>query len=385
MESGHIFKDRRKLLPGYVPEKLVNREDETRELVRLFRPTLERGSSQRASIQGVRGTGKTAVARRFGTEIERAAEKRNVRLKCLPIDCREHRTEFQIARDAALRLNLNVPRLGFSAHEYLQKISGGLKDGGAHLVIILDWLDFYVRRSGPDLLYKLTRDAEGTNGQNRLSVIGTTRSSDFTDMLDDATRSTFMHNCIRLDKYSPGDLRKILENRAGSAFRPGAVGEESLELISRTEPWVDGAGFAIEWLRASGEIAERKGDDKVRPDHVLEAKGELHPRPSNSTLRALPRHELVILLGLARKLDEGRCGLVRTGDLKKGYAEICEELGEEKRSRSSLYRSIDDLSRMGILKVEPTGGGWEGNTLRIGLPDGSASHLKSEIEKLLRS
>jgi len=54
LRSGTIFKDRSRLLPSYVPERLVGREDEFRELVRLFRPVLEAGRASRPDPRGRR-------------------------------------------------------------------------------------------------------------------------------------------------------------------------------------------------------------------------------------------------------------------------------------------------------------------------------------------
>src|SRR5207249_1790259 len=75
------------------PQRLPYRENQFRFLAELFRSVVNKPgtTSPRAMITGDIGTGKTALTRRFGTDISRTARSLKVNLQYQHINCREYR------------------------------------------------------------------------------------------------------------------------------------------------------------------------------------------------------------------------------------------------------------------------------------------------------
>src|SRR5207245_2991680 len=68
----------------YTPQRLPYRENQFRFLAELFRSVVNKPgtTSPRVLITGDIGTGKTALTRRFGTDISRTAKALKINLNC---------------------------------------------------------------------------------------------------------------------------------------------------------------------------------------------------------------------------------------------------------------------------------------------------------------
>lgn len=381
---GDIFRDRCKVSPGYVPRELVNREGEFRKLVRLFEPLFEKGVSQRVLICGEGGTGKTALGRRFARELRDVSSKRDIDLRCVYVDPRKWRTEPGIAFKVAKANDISVPRRGYSAAEYLRAMKNRLEEDDRRLLIIFDWIDFHVKEEGSDFLYSLTRLWENSDKPNRVSLIGISRDPNFPEILDKTTRSTFLHNGIRLDHYTCSEVRQILRDRVKEAFKAGVVGEEALDLIANNARVQDGAGFAMEWLGQAGMVAVEEDDKEVGPGHVLEAKSRVHAQVPTEHLMVLDRQELLLLLAYARKERNISGRHVLTGELREEYEEVCEKYGDRPRKYTRFWEFIGELSNLGVIKTEPSKEGSRGNSRKISIPGVCSRALESALERSLK-
>lgn len=383
MAKETVFEDQSKLSPDYVPEELVHRDEEFRKLTQFFKPVLEDEASQRVLITGSVGVGKTALVSRFGQELESAAKKRDLDLTYAHINCRKQGTPQMVLHELAGKFPLSVPRRGFAPQEIMAHIVDYLEKKNAYLTMTLDELDYFIRQNGPDLLYSLTRAAEESEAPNRLSIIATSFSSDFLDAVDEATRSTFMHNQIELDSYNEDQLFDILKQRVGVAFKPDKVKEDALELISSISARRGDARFALELLWYAGRIASKGEIVKVSPNHVRKAKSEIHPEIRRDVLLDLEEHELLFLLALSRRLKISDKAFVLTGDVEEAYKVVCEEWDEEPRKHTQFWSYIKSAEDLGIVDTEPSSGGHRGRSQKISISDAPPEMMEKEIEKIL--
>lgn len=383
MARESIFEDQSKLFPDYVPDELVHREEEFRELIRFFKPFLEDRASQRVLITGSVGVGKTALAHRFGEELDSAAKKRGLDLTYAHINCRKQGTPQMVLHKLAGNFPLTVPRRGFAPQELMEHIVEYLEKKDSYLTVTLDELDYFVRQNGPDLLYSLTRAAEESGAPNRLSIVATAHSSDFLDSVDDATRSTFMHNLVELDAYTAEQLFDILDQRVKLAFEPDVVMNETLELISDISARRGDARFALELLWYAGKIASQGEVEEVSPNHARKAKAEIHPGIRKELLSDLSKHEILTLLALSRRLKISDSAYVLTGDVKEAYEVVCEEQEEEPRGHTQFLSYIDRMGNLGLIDAEPSRGGHRGKSQKISISDAPPEMMEDEIEKLL--
>jgi len=205
MRRPTVFKDESALFPDYVPTNLVHREPQLKSLGRIFRVTFESPGtvSQKVTLVGDVGVGKTAVAKRFGSTVESLAKERGLNLKYVHVNCYKDRTLFLVVRKVAQQLIPGLPERGFSAQELFGTIWDTLEGENAHLLLALDEIDFLVANEKDAPLYFLTRVADEYIGKpQRLSLILITRNLDFVSDLDRSVQSTLLHNIVRFERYT---------------------------------------------------------------------------------------------------------------------------------------------------------------------------------------
>jgi len=346
--SKSVFKDRSKLGPAYLPNNLVNREDEFRSLARLFRPVLESEVSQRVLLYGSQGSGKTAITKTFGTAVESAAAKRQIRMKFVYVDCREWQTLFQVAWKISESLGVGIPQRGYSIHHCFRKIREVLSRQDARLILALDWLGFQVRRYACDLAYLLTRQWDGEGG-NRISLIAATREPKLFELFDAPTKSTFMHNRIELRAYSKSQLKAILLDRASAGFARGAVSEEVVDYVSDIASAKGDAGLAIRLLRKAGDVADDEKAEKVSLDHVEKAKLMIHPYVWEEEIEALCGHKRLLFIALTKRLECSNQSFVLTGELVEEYVKLCTLSNIQPLGRKYIWNIVKEMSQLGLV------------------------------------
>ncbi|MFH1821085.1 MAG: ORC1-type DNA replication protein [Methanobacteriota archaeon] len=385
MERETVFRDASKLMPEYVPKVLVHRDDEFRQLTRFFKPVLECRSSQRVLITGSVGVGKTVLARRFAVELERAANGRKLNLTYLHINCRKNKTLYSVIAKILQHFNPKWPYHGLGPEKLLNDVVTYLNTHDAYLTITLDELDFFVQLNGPNLIYSLSRTAEESGGPNRISLIAIAHDKSFLRSIDSATQSTFMHNVLSLDRYSVTQLKDILSQRVGEAFKVGAVEEDTIELIADiASRWGD-ARFALELLWRAGLTADGEGKGTVTPEHARKAKANVYPEIKKEVMRELQLHEMLALLAVVRKLVLSERAYALTGDVEKTYRVVCEEYGEEPRKHTQFWEYLQRVSALGLVDIKPSGPGQRGQSLRISVQEAPAEWLEKEMVRLLES
>ena len=131
-------------------------------------------------------------------------------------------------------------------------------DGRATLmIVVLDEIDFLVKKHGDELLYRLTRANEELSS-SKISVIGITNDLKFVDNLDPRVRSSLGEVELVFPPYNASQLEDILNDRARIAFRPGVIRSGVISLCAALAAREHGdARRALDLLRVAGEIAER--------------------------------------------------------------------------------------------------------------------------------
>src|SRR2546426_528893 len=209
-----IFKDEQPLSLEYTPQRLPYRENQFRFLAELFRSVVNKPgtTSPRAMITGDIGTGKTALTRRFGTDISRTARTLKVNLQYQHINCREYRGSlFMILKRIVQSLSPQFPQRGFSSDELLHALLDQLEEKNLYMILTLDEAEALIAAEGSTSLYNLTRIQEERPGrQARLSLIVILRETKKLEELDKSTQSTLQRNIIRLEHYSSPQLEQIL-------------------------------------------------------------------------------------------------------------------------------------------------------------------------------
>jgi len=385
-----VFKDETKLDISYVPHKLLHRDKETRLLAEFFNFTLQSPwkMTQRVLLVGDVGTGKTALAQRFGQDIVQEARLRGVNLNYIHVNCRQYRGSlFLILHHIVSFFHPNFPKRGFSAEELLNILLQVLDEQNAYVILTLDEFESIVDHEGSEAVYKITRLQETrVNKPQRMSIICVLKNLRTVDSLDASTRSTLQSNVIRLERYAQEQLLDIVSDRVQLAFKPLTVPEDTISLIAELASSEGGnARFAIELLWRAGKYADAEELEIVTPECVRKAVSSVYVVARKSDLAVLSLHEKLFLLGIARFFKENDRAYASLREVEQTYTIICEEFNVQPYTHTQLWKYLQNLSALGIVKKTVSATEQRGRSTLICLPRIPASELEKKLNTLLKN
>ncbi|MGQ9760061.1 MAG: ORC1-type DNA replication protein [Candidatus Methanomethylicaceae archaeon] len=376
-----VFNDESSLFPDHVPTNLVHREQQLKSLGRIFRVVFESPGavSQKVTLVGDVGVGKTAVAKRFGSTVESLAKEKGINLKYVHVNCYKDRTLFLVVRKVAQHLIPGLPDRGFSAQELFGTVLEMLGSENSHLILTLDEIDFLVGSEKNAPLYFLSRITdEYINKPQRLSLILITRNLEFLSEIDRSVQSTLLHNVIRFERYTSDQLCDIIRMRSSESIKEGAISEEVLYMIAEIAGASGDARYALELLWRAGKYADAEGAEKILPEHVRRAQSDVLQFPIHIIME-LPLHERLFLLSVARALKKSKSAYVTMGEVESTYRVVCETKGIEPRRHTQFWEYLQNLKNLGVLQAKISGSGFKGKTTLIGLMNLPAETLESAL------
>ncbi len=379
-----LIKNPRVLDLKYIPKKLLHREEEQKMLIQYFKPVIEKPGeySQRVSIIGAIGTGKTAIALKFGEMIKVYSTQKNLNLEYVHVNCRRARSAFLTLLEIVRKFNPHIPVRGFSPEEILNMLTEILNRKKLYLIVTLDEIDFVIRKDGPNLLYDLTRLTDDElDMKERVSIITIVRDFAFRTMLDESTLSTLRQNTIFLKAYNEDQLSDIISDRVGEAFYEDSVSNDAISLIADIASKNGDARFAIELLERAGMYADHRQSLKVLPEHVRHANASIHPVIRQEIIKDLTTQQKLTLLAIAAKLRTTQKAYLTMGELEETYKGLCEEFNLPIRSHTQVWEYIQYLQNCDVITTRLSSKGQRGQTTLISLPDVSAEIIETTIRE----
>jgi cell division control protein 6 len=373
-----IFANREVLHPDYVPDTLPHRE---REIARLAEILIVSAKGERPSnvfLYGLTGTGKTAVAKYVVKKLVEKASTYGVDLNYAYVNTRKFDTAYKVLASIASSLGLRVPHTGLAVSEVYRRYLSALDSWGGLHIVILDEVDFFVKKNGDDLLYKLLRVNEDLT-KARVSIIGITNDLNFVENLDPRVRSSLGEEEIVFQPYDADQLFTILKQRAELAFKPGVVDDSVISYCAALAAREHGdARRALDLLRVSGEIAEREGAEKLTVEHVRKASIELEENRVYQSIVSLPLHQKLVLKTILEETSAR--GQTSTGEVYAKYVERTKKYSLEPLTMRRVSDIISQLDMMGLILAEVVNRGRYGVTKVVKI----RGDLKPIIEKALR-
>jgi len=360
--TSRIFKNRDVLRPDYIPDFLPHREEQIRKLTEILAPLLHGERPSNVFIYGLTGTGKTAVVKFVLKKIKEYSDSKGIKTFTYAyINCRHEDTTYRVLAKIAESLGLKVPFTGLSTAEVYARVKRAVETLNKILVVVLDEIDFLVKKVGDDLLYRLTRVNDELS-KGKVTVIGITNDVRFMDRLDARVKSSLGEVEILFPPYDAIQLTDILKERAAKAFQPGVVDEAVIQYCASIAAKEHGdARRALDLLRVAGEITEREGSNKVTIEHVKKAREEIEKDMVMEVIRTLPYHGKLVLLTVA--LRGGKIGT--TGELYLRYRELARKLGSEPVTQRRVSDIINELEMLGIINAKLINRGRYGKTREI--------------------
>lgn len=375
-----IFMDKDKLSSSYIPDKLPHREAQLKTLLDLFDLGSVREIVYPKCVQviGPTGSGKTSSCIKLGKLLEQRALSRGLNFKSIYVNLRlEGSSRFMAFKSMVEKVAFEAVSRSLSPDEVLKQFVETLKARKLIALIIMDEVDFHVRRSKETVIYDLTRLHELTFSEstNVLGVIFIARDLDWVKLLDPAERSTLGNIRILFPPYSKNQVLDILEYRASEALVQGAVSREVLDFISNiaVQPPRNGdVRFALDLLFYSGVLAEEQGYNCITVDHVRSVYGRTVESISLSDFEELSLEEKLVLSSAARALSATAAPYVDLSDVENQMAAMVGEL--KVKIDLQVERTIKKLHDKGFLELSGK---------RVGILIGPLSKLIAIMEDLI--
>jgi len=359
-----IFTNKEVLRPSYTPDYLPHRKEQVTNLATILVSALRGETPSNILIYGKTGTGKTAVVKYVGKELEETGEKKGAPCSVLYINCEVIDTQYRVLAYLARHFDKDVPHTGWPTDQVYSEFKNAIDARAQTIIIILDEVDKLVKKGGDDTLYNLSRiNADLRN--TRVSVVGISNDLKFTELLDPRARSSLGEEEIIFPPYDADQLRDILEQRARMAFKPNALESPVIPLCAAFAAQEHGdARRALDLLRVSGELAERAQIDIVKEEHVRAAQNKIELDRVVEVVRTLPTQSKLILYAMVSLYKKGAKDLT-TGEVYNLYKRLCRQIDMGILTQRRVTDIISELDMLGIVNAVVVSKGRYGRTKEI--------------------
>ena len=371
LENESIFKDKEVLRHSYTPDVLVHRDKQTEELATILVSALRGETPSNILIYGKTGTGKTAVTRYVGKELETMSEKMGVKCSVIYVNCEVIDTQYRLLANLARHFGEDIPMTGWPTDQVFQKFKEALDTKEQVLIVILDEIDKLVKK-GDDVLYNLSR-INSSLKQARVSIIGVSNDLKFTDFLDPRVKSSLGEEEIIYPPYDADQIRDILYQRSEMAYNEGVLDGSVIPLCAAFAAQEHGdARRALDLLRVSGEIAERREEKIVTEIHVHVAQDKIEVDRVVEVIRTLPTQSKLVLfsvitLNISIQNQNLTSQSITTGEVYNIYRKLCKVIDMDVLTQRRVTDLMSELDMLGIINAVVVSKGRYGRTKEISL------------------
>lgn len=365
--SHSIFKDKIPLDHRWLPDKLVHREEQIRQIAKNWIDVLNGVTPSNVTLYGKTGTGKTATSKFAREQLMDIAHKKNVFVRVEYIRCTDYTTEYQVIAQLCNELGRNVPNRGWTKGEVVNTFRDIFKTNAfgkkMHLIVILDEIDILLDKDGDGILYTLTR----TDG---VSVLCISNYLDFKNLIKSRVTSSFKDKEIVFPPYGADQLSDILNERAKLSFNDDVLDGDVIPLCSAMAAKEEGdARYALDLLKNAGELAFDEDSKKVTSEHVKKAKDEIEHNKVIEIISTLPLQQQRVLesiLNLTKQNEE-----ITSGKLYEAYTDLYKKDAVTYRR---IFDFINELELLGIIST---------NTISRGRGKGRTNIIKLQCDETL--
>ncbi len=375
-----IYNKRDVLYALVPPSGFLHRTQQKNELIMELAPILMGSAVTGVFVYGNPGTGKTGLILDLMEELEQEAKNNDVTLKTAYVNCSENRTETVILLEVLNQLNANkeYPKMGWNRAKVIKEVTDILNETEEQVLIVLDEVDYVLKESGDDILYRLSRINK--NIKSKVSSLVISNDVRVSDYVKPRTQSAFGRVKVIFEPYAAEELYDIINDRVKFAFKTGVVGESILRKISEIESQRDGdARKAMELLDACAKIAIAKKRDKITLDLVDQADSNLERDHMLNLITSITQQQKLVYLSILKNQKK----IIGGTDVFKLYLETCESYNIKPLSERRVRSFVVNLNDLGLIHSEV---GWlsdlKKKTRKIEVTLDSA--LRNKAVKLLR-
>lgn len=332
------------------PTGLLHRTEQKNELVMELAPILMNSAVSCIFVYGNPGTGKTSLIMELGEKLNDEAKKNDINFNRVYVNCSENRTETTILIDLLSQLNpyKEYPRLGWNRAKAIEEFTKELNKKEENVLIVLDEVDYALKESGDDILYRLSRVNE-QNFKTKVSTIIISNNLKVADYIKPRTQSAFGRVKVIFTPYNAEDLADILRDRVKLALKQNVCSDAVLEKIAEIEAGRGGdARRALELLDSCAKITMAKNLSKITLDVVSEADANLENNSILNTVASLTKHQKILYLTMLKNSKKVMIG----GDVFKEYLEMCKQYNTEPLTERMIRSFLVNFTEVGLIKSE---------------------------------
>ena len=382
-----VFFDKKALQSNYIPKTILHREEQTKQIANILAPTLKEEKPSNIFIYGKTGTGKTLTVNYTTQKLFEVAEKENIPLRILYINCKLKRstdTEYRLIAQLARELGKAIPPTGLPTEEVYRAFFKVLNKQKQNYILVLDEIDQLIKKTGDNALYNLTRINESTESQ--ISIIGISNDIMFVDNLDPRVKSSLSEEEIVFPPYNAFQIQSILKQRAEIVFNKDVLEMGVIEKCAAYAARDHGdARRALELLRVAGEVADRKNFKKIIIEHIDEAEEKIDRDRLIDMVTTQPKQYQLVLYSILT-LRPGKNNSIFTGEVYEIYKSLCKKTNTSILTQRRISDIISEFDMLGLLNAKVISKGRYGRTRDISLeiPETTLPRIKSILEESIR-
>jgi len=326
-----VFRNEDAFNPEFLPEEVIGREAEVREMAFNLKPAGEKRRPTSMVLYGPPGTGKTCCTRHVLKELTEYTQ----RAEPIYINCWRHSTRTAVLSVILEKFDAIMPRRGISSEELLQRTVELVRKSGKIPIVVLDEADALIDEEESGIFYDLLR--MGETEKLNVGVIAITNREDMLSLLDRRIRSSLMQAEVEFKRYAPGELKDILRDRAKVGLVPGSWDEEALGVCAAFAGKNGGdarIGITLLWL--AGRRAEA-GSGHITVKEVEESKNKVLQEIKEKREELLDEEDRA-LMGFIKKK-----GRATSGEIYSVFKGVSER---------SVREHLGKLGSMGLLETE---------------------------------
>ncbi len=378
-----VFTNKRVLQFNYIPEQIFHRDEQIEQISKILAPSLKLEKPSNLLLYGKTGTGKTVTIKHVTNHLIKASLNNKIPLKVLYINCKLKRvadTQYRLIAQLARDLNKAVPSTGLPTEEVYKIFYSGIEEKEQIVIIILDEIDYLIKRTEDDILYNLTRINEELK-KAQVALIGISNDTKFLDNIDPRVRSSLSEEGLIFPPYNALQIKDILEQRVKQSFREGALDYGVIEKCSAYAARDHGdARRAIELLRVAGEIADRNGNTTVKIEHIDNAEEKIERDYIIEIISTQPKQYQCVIYSIFRLLKSQNEAIL-TGEVYEFYKKLCSQIGLRPLTQRRISDILAELDMQGIINGKVISKGRHGRTREIQLT--TQEHLNIKIKQIL--
>jgi len=198
--------------------------------------------------------------------------------------------------------------------------------------------------------------------------------------IDGRAESSFNPRDVYFPDYDANQLRQILENRR-DAFRSDALTDDVLPLVSAFAAQSHGdARKAIDLFRGAGDLADERGDEKVREEHVRESQEEIDKGPLTEVNRGSdhPEEDIPLRDRSVAHFSNWSGSSVPSPVGFKVYQWITDRIDADQMTRETYVKYVKELSTYGLISTSRKSRGRGGGMYMEFTFTGIRSHDESD-------